>query len=198
MDAKIPKHRHFVMEAIIARGRIVMRINRYIAACLGTLVLASCAVIGNKGKPEACPEVVIVRDLSRQVVRDDETSGMLARIEIDQVRPRCKVDGNKIILTPNIQLAATRTNPATPPKFEATYFVAVVKQASPPSKKSLYPVKFEFAKHQRRTYELPTKKFEFALNEGEDIANYRIYIGLQLTDAQISENRQLYSRQPSK
>lgn len=145
--------------------------------------------------PDPCPETLILYDLSRQSINDPKTGEMQACLELDSIRPFCTYGEDQASFTPQPQFTAVRKDVKKLSRIKSNYFIALADPSGRIIEKQIFPLNFEFEKNKRTTHEKPGDTVSFSLRKS-NIINYKIFVGLQIDDAEILKNRERYRKRP--
>jgi hypothetical protein len=162
-------------------------------------VIAGCSLVESEdeGPPPQCPRVVALRDASqmtRFVAEGRDLTDVLFKAEITEVNSICEFDYDDGEIESVIDLVLTaRRGPANRDNTAAfEYFVAVSDAAEPPRVlvREQFPVRVTFqgnmsgvALGEQLTPRIP-------IRPGQDGSEFRIYIGLALSPAELQYNRE--------
>lgn len=153
--------------------------------------LCSCSQREYTKLPEPCPDTLILRDLSRQSIKDPQAEDVQARLELDAICPTCVREGNKLSIAPHPQFMAVRKNVDKTPEIKSSYFMALVDPSGKIIKKQIFILQFEFDKGKRYCYQGTKDTLSFELKT-DNVKNYRVFLGLDIDEAEILKNRLRY------
>lgn len=165
------------------------------------LALAACGSSGTDGvrsflgtASRPCPPAVVVAD-ARQYI--DMAPGpvsagsvrLAARISLPVTE--CEYEDDKIIVTLSVPIDAKRGPQLASGslEFDLRYFVAVTDRFGKMLGKRIFAAGFRMGGDQASTSKLEHIQQEIPLREGMDGASFTIYVGFQLTRAQLEFNR---------
>jgi hypothetical protein len=165
-----------------------------IAGALGlALSLWAC---GSSPRDPPCPKIFLAQETStltkfRPGGRD--ITDVQFEAELLGYSGGCKYDRNKLTIELNVDMAVTR-GPAGGREAQFHYFVAVPKLYPDPRGKQDFDVAFQFPQNARRGQFRDEIVLEFPLANPSEGPSNEIYIGLQLTEAELEYNRKRRER----
>jgi len=172
---------------------------RHLPAAAVMLVLAGCSALNTKIQPP-CPPVLVLRDAA-QLVRFRPGQGrditdVLFRANIVDFRAQCKYNRKRTKV--NIDLSVVfdvRRGPADRAR-KATfgYFVAVPVFHPAPQGKQVFPTGVVFKGNQTRLRYRDRIDLTMPLKPKRSRRDYAVYIGFQLSPAEVKANRRRRAR----
>ena len=172
-----------------ARALPLVTLRRLGAAALLSLAAAGCA--GDE-VPLPCPQIVVVKDAARQVrfIGDGrDLTDVAFEARIDGAGVACEYDDEAIEVDMLVRLEAVRGPAAETEAADVSYFVAVARLDQTILAReefdSLVPLPGNQTRAAVQEEVSPRIPFHFQ----EDGANYRIYIGLALSEEELQYNK---------
>lgn len=145
----------------------------------------------------ACPQVAIIRDLSvyqNPPAADDMNLVISARM--GNVRGGCGVDEKGSVIEGGFDVVAVRGANTAGRRAAIPFFISVLDAQDQVIRKETYeiPIVFEGSQLQQRMT-VPVNP-TIALPPGADAANYRVFIGFQLSREQVDANQAFFEQTP--
>ena len=183
-----------------AAGGFVRRIVKRVAA--PALSLAAVFLVGGCGifdrleppPPGPCPRVLVLGDAAEltrfRAGAENRPEGILFELRLVRVTDKCDYDGTKSVSSEiEFELVGQIGPGATSRNFEIEYFVAVPGLYPMPAAKRLLPLRIKFSDKNTRVVIKEKAEVELPLAANESGANYPIYIGFQMTKAEVEFSR---------
>jgi hypothetical protein len=166
-------------------------------ACGIALSLSGCS--GNPFKKEPakpCPSVAMAADTANLTQFKPgpgrDITDVDVEAEIISFVGSCGYKKDTVELTLQLVIAATRGPANTSRKVEFAYFIAVPAFFPAPAAKEVLPVSIEFPEGMNQVrYRDGEVTMTIPLQPGELADKYEVYVGMQLTPAQLEYNRQI-------
>lgn len=161
-------------------------------------VLASCSVLDKK-EPPPCPKISVLSDAAQVTVfragPGRDLTDVDSEVQIAGYQGSCGYSDNKLKITLQLGLTATRGPADTDRKAETAYFVAVPGFYPKPEAKAVFPVSIPFIENVTTAkYVDEEVTMELPWTGGNDLSKYEVFIGLQLTPDQLEHNRRQKQR----
>ena len=161
------------------------------AAVLATGLLAACSS-GPETKPVVCPSISTLPDATHKVAFAEtgrDLTDVLYEVRIVDGIIDCERDDNVIESEFKIQFLATRgpANQNREARFQ--YVVALLNPEGVVISREEFGLVVPFEGTQRRVAVTDTLSPRVPLNEGESPRQYRLYVGLKLTEDELEYNR---------
>ncbi|HEX4532645.1 MAG TPA: hypothetical protein VH000_00320 [Rhizomicrobium sp.] len=157
------------------------------------MLLAACA-----NKTQDCPDAAALADASSLTAfkqgAPQDLSSILFNVQIVGVKSDCDVskDTNTCDSSLDIKFRATRSPDGSEQAYSVPYFVVVAGPDNAIIAKNAYSVQFSFAPGQASTtFSDSVDSTVIKMAKGKRGYDYELYVGLQLTKAQMDYNRNL-------
>jgi len=162
------------------------------AVGLSCLVLAGCGAILDD-PPGPCPVATQVQDASR-LTRFKEGSGdlsdVLFEVGIDNVAYACEYDGDEAVdMVVTLTMVAAEGPANTENAATYHYFVAVATTDRQILAREDFAITVPFEGNTTRVKVTETVEPRIPLQPNETGANYRVFVGLAVTEAELQYNR---------
>jgi hypothetical protein len=171
-------------------------------------VAAAAALLAGCGGGETafappCPDVVIVQELAEVTKfrpgEGRDLTDVVLEGRVATFRGFCETDiddGKPVEVTVELQLVfdVSRGPANTDRKGSFRYFVALNDSADKPVQKHIFDAEVEFAGNRNRIAPFEELTLTVPLREGENGADYTVYVGFQLTSDELVYNRNLRPR----
>jgi len=162
----------------------------------GAVGLAACSS-GRDERPLPCPTIAATPGamaLTRFVGNERDLTDVAFAAQVESATIECTYESDNRMIDATLQVVVGATRgPANPQAVaDFAYFVGVTNDAAQPQvlTRDRYPVQLRFEGNATRVAFRDQIAARFPLKEGETGANYRVYIGLELTPAELEYNRQ--------
>ena len=159
---------------------------------LSCLLLSGCGALMDE-PPGPCPVATQVNDAAR-LTRFKEGSGdlsdVLFDVAIENVAYACEYDGDTavdMVITVTMVAAEGPANPDNTASF--SYFVAVATSDRQILAREDFPVTVPFEGNTTRVKITETVEPRIPLPPNTNGANYRVFVGLAVTEAELQYNR---------
>jgi hypothetical protein len=165
-----------------------------IAGAFG-LALGVCAC-GSSSRDPPCPKIFLAQEtstLTKFRAGGRDITDVQFEAELLGYSGGCKYDKAKLTIELNVDMAVTR-GPVGGREARFEYFVAVPKLYPNPAGKQDFDVAFVFPQNARRGQFRDEIVLEFALADRNQGPSNEIYIGFQLTEAELDYNRKRRER----
>lgn len=156
------------------------------------LLLSGCGAIMDE-PPGPCPVATQIQDASR-LTKFKEGSGdlsdVLFEVGIDNVAYACTYDGDEavdMVVTVTMVAAEGPANKDNMANF--SYFVAVATSDRQILAREDFAVSAPFEGNQTRTKITETVEPRIPLQPNQSGANYRVFVGIAVTEAELQYNR---------
>lgn len=159
------------------------------------LLLAGCSSTQKAAAPGSCPQVLVVGETS-QVTKFQSGPGrdptdVVLQARIADFKGSCAVDTrqNRVNFDLSLQIEAMR-GPANRDRRGAyDYFIAIADKGDAILAKKVFPAEVAFAANADRLDMVEELTQTIPMRAGEKAADYHVYIGFQLSDAELAFNR---------
>ncbi len=177
-------------------GRAIRpRIVRSIALALSAALLAGCAGDDRRAR-KVCPRVDIL-EYANELVRflpgpGRDVTDIVFRARLANFRGGCEVDEKdetKVEVELILEFAIERGPANRDRKAGFEYFVAIPQFHPQPAGKRRFPVAVEFETGQNRVLFRDGISVEIPLEQGQASSDFNIFIGHQLTAAELDYNQ---------
>ncbi|MSO70610.1 MAG: hypothetical protein EXQ88_01100 [Alphaproteobacteria bacterium] len=160
------------------------------------LLLAGCSSAPQQAAaPGACPQVLVIGDTSQvtkfQTGTGRDPTDVVLQARISDFKGSCALDArrSRVNFDLSLQIEATR-GPANRERRGAyEYFVAIATKDDVPLVVKVFPADVAFAANAERISMVEELTQTIPLRAGEQAADYHVYVGFQLTDAELAFNR---------
>lgn len=164
----------------------------FAAGALTLALLSGCGALTREA-PGPCPPIVAVDDASsmtRFTPGGTDLTDVLFEVGVDDVRYGCEYDGKQAInLDATVVLIGSRGPANTTGTADFSYFIAVATTDRQILARQDFPVSIPFRGNLTRVRLTDSVQMRIPLQEGQTGANYRIFIGLDITEEELSYNR---------
>jgi len=178
-----------IFRPLRARLSLLPRLRRLTGAAVLALVAAGCA---SDEVPPPCPPIVVVKDAARQVRfigEGRDLTDVVFEARIDGAGVACEYDDNAIEVDMRVRLEAVRGPAAETEAAEVTYFVAVARLDQTILAREEFDSVVPLPGNQTRAAMEEEVSPRIPVDFREDGANYRIYIGLALSEEELRYNK---------
>ena len=159
-------------------------------SCVATVFLvAACA---SDEAPLPCPEVVLLSDASKQTKfngQGRDLTDILFEADLEAGRLICEYDDNEVDVDLQVRVIASRGPANTDRVANINYFVAVARADQTVLARESFDIAIPFPGNRTRVSGLEEIGQIIPLAAGEDGSDYRIYLGFDLTPAELQFNR---------
>ncbi|MEE8505628.1 MAG: hypothetical protein V3S40_05320 [Kiloniellales bacterium] len=161
------------------------------AAFAGGLFLAACS--GDNAPPPPCPTALPVKD-AQHLVRFNglgrDLTDVLFEAQIVNFALICEYDDDVVEAEMRVRIMASH-GPANPErKANFSYFVAIATLDERIVAREEFNLEIPFEGNQRRVVAIEELNPRIPLRQGENGAQYRIYVGLKLSPEELQYNRE--------
>lgn len=167
----------------------VAALRRLGGAVVLTIVAAGCA---SDEAPPPCPQIVVVKDAARQVrfVGDGrDLTDVVFEARIDGAGVACEYDDNVIEVDMRVRLEAVRGPAAAEDLAKLSYFVAIARLDQTVLAHEEFDSTVPLPGNQTRAAVEEEVSPRIPIDFQETGNNYRIYIGLALSEEELQYNK---------
>jgi hypothetical protein len=163
-------------------------------------VLAGCAAPQQAVAPESCPQILVVGDTSQvtkfQTGAGRDPTDVALQARIADFAGSCSLDArrNRVTVDLSLRIQATRGPANRDRRGGYDYFVAIADKGDAILAKKVFPGEIAFAADATRVDAVEELAQTIPLGGGETGADYRIYVGFQLTADELAYNRRRLQR----
>ncbi len=172
-----------------ARPSPLATLRRLTGAAVLMLVAAGCA--GDE-VPLPCPQIVVVKDAARQVHfvgEGRDLTDVVFEARIDGAGVACEYDDNIIEVDMRVRLEAVRGPAAAAEAAEVSYFVAVARLDQTILAREQFDSVVPLPGNKTRAAVEEEVSPRIPIDFQESGSNYRIYIGLALSEEELQYNK---------
>lgn len=164
----------------------------FAAGALALTLLSGCGAL-TREPPGPCPPIVAVNDastLTRFTPGGSDLTDVLFDVAVEDVRYGCEYDRQEAInLSATVVLVGTRGPANTTGTADFSYFIAIATNERQVLARQDFPVTMPFQGNLTRVRLTDSVQMRIPLEEGRNGADYRIFIGLDVTEEELSYNR---------
>jgi hypothetical protein len=157
------------------------------------MTLTGCSILGSSKPPAPCPKVFLIDDTSRLTAfrpgPGRDITDVDFQAEISGYTGSCTYDRDKMSVSLNAAFDVSRGPANATRKVAFQYFVAVPKVYPDPAGKRVFDVGFAFEANQSRARFGDEIEIDVPLKNPSEGPAYEIYLGFQLTAAELAYNR---------
>lgn len=177
----------------MAGNAISPLVLRGLACVLAIAVLAGCAGPEKKGPRKVCPRVDVL-EYADALVRfvpgpGRDVTDVLFRGRLVNFQGGCEVDEKAAEIELVLEFALERGPANRDRKVEFEYFVAIPQFHPLPAGKRRFAVALEFEKGQNRTLYRDEISIQIPLKQGQASTDFNVFVGYQLTPAELDYNQ---------
>lgn len=162
------------------------------AAALALAVLSGCGALTREA-PGPCPVAVAVDDAARMTRFQPGGSDLTDvdfEVVVEGVAYGCEYDGTEAVeMVVEVALLAAQGPANASDSADFTYFIAVATADRQILAREDFTVSIPFQGNLTRVRLTETLEPRIPLRSGETGANYRVFVGLALTEAELQYNR---------
>ncbi len=168
------------------------RLSAAVAPALA-LALSGCGLLSGNPPPIPCPKVFLTQNTSHltrfRPGPGRDITDVDYQADISGYTGSCAYEKDKVSVDLNIAFDVTR-GPANKTRHAAfEYFVAIPKIYPSPAGKGVFDVEFDFSPDQTEARFGDEIEIDVPLKKMEEGPSYEIYVGFQLTPAELEYNR---------
>ena len=172
------------------RGRAAVRAFGLLSLAAG---LAACSAFGEQTPQGPCPQAVVVQDAARQIKFQSagrDLTDVLFETRLQRAQLICEYDEEAIEATLRVRFFTARGPADQQRQARIDYFVAIARQAD---LRVIAREEFSLAVpfEGNRTQVAVTEELEprIPIQSGQTGADYKIFVGLALSPAELEYNR---------
>jgi len=169
---------------------------RLSAALVTALLLSGCGWLGISEAPNPrsiCPQGLILADAGEMTIFRDaagrDLTDVVAQARIADVVVECKPERRAVNVDLQVAIAAERGPANRTGKQSIDYFVAIVDPQGKVITRQAFKMDFEWPENRVRVGKIDELAPRIPITEPERAPEYRIWVGLQLTEDQLAWNR---------
>jgi len=166
---------------------------RFLAAVLPAGVLAACGIFDEEGRPPPCPIAAVVGDARTLALYAPGPGRDLTDVRfeaaIGATVVACEFDENELTAELRVEIIAQRGPADRDRRGNFEYFVAIADRDRNILAKERFTMAIEFPGNRTRVGVFEELEQTIYLKPGESGDDYDIYVGFQLSEDQLRENR---------
>ena len=166
---------------------------RRLAVLAMAATVAGCGLFGGDQRPLPCPNFLILGDAGELVRftpgRGRDITDVDFEAKIVDFEGSCKYGEKSVESTFTVDIAIERGPADDDREARFEFFIAIPKFHPAPEGKRTFPVAATFEGNRARLLYRDSLVIDIPLKAGETGANYDVFIGFQLTSAELEFNR---------
>jgi hypothetical protein len=154
--------------------------------------LSSCSWFHGTYDDGKCPVVAIPDDLARVSHfqgQGTDFANLTVAARLSDIKGGCTFDKDGVSLDMTVSLVAQSGPAMTDRNADFAYFVAILDPAGKIVAKRVFPAPIAFPEGQTRRGSIETIDERIPLKDYHEAGNYRVEIGFQLSEEELSFNR---------
>lgn len=161
-------------------------------AALSLFLLAGCSTDEPAKSAKVCPQTAMLYELSTATDYGQDTpepKNIVTQTALDNFSGDCEVQDDGLSMNLTLNFSAAKGPRLGGQEFAQVFFASVLDAQDNILSKEIMSVNFEFGSDNLAKASLPLHIFIPSPADKFSAANYRVLLGLQLTESQLSEKR---------